>query len=353
MDNNNTSGNENSRKRVLVPQVTFIRAVCTLGIVWYHFCSYTKSSAIRSSLWKYTNGSWGPTLVTVFFIISGMVLYINYPHINSLSKFYYKRWRSIMPVFYIGYLFYYSEHVFYFRKLFYKGNPLRLLWSVVGMDGYVDYRFETYYCIGQWFLGALILLYIIYPVIIRVVEGRKLYYYYAVLFLAYIFILNTDYFIIRDNRNLITCMLSFSTGIVLARNKDIIEQKYVGLLSIVIIAVLLFIKMPINTTFSDNLFGLAWFLLLYQIANVAFRFEHLERFISFISGISFSIFLVQHRTILRVLDVYNPTSLRSGFVQLCIAMALSIVFGWALDAVAKALLRTAAFKRMDTLFLSK
>lgn len=56
-----------------------------------------------------TNATFGFILVASFFCISGTVLYYNYPKINSLKAFYFKRWKSIFPSFYIGFMYYYIQ----------------------------------------------------------------------------------------------------------------------------------------------------------------------------------------------------------------------------------------------------
>ena len=63
------------------------------------------------SLPEYANGSFGSLFVGVFFLISGGVLYYNYPEVKNLSTFYYKRWKSIFPMFYITFLFFFIRNV--------------------------------------------------------------------------------------------------------------------------------------------------------------------------------------------------------------------------------------------------
>lgn len=38
-----------------------------------------------------------------------------------------------------------------------------MLLSLLGMDGYFQYRGPNYYLIGEWFFGAIVFLYILYP----------------------------------------------------------------------------------------------------------------------------------------------------------------------------------------------
>lgn len=51
----------------------FVRAICALGIVAFHFSSHLREGAFLPLL---THGTvvWGQTLVTVFFCMSGILL---------------------------------------------------------------------------------------------------------------------------------------------------------------------------------------------------------------------------------------------------------------------------------------
>ena len=77
--------------------IDFLRALCALGIVLFHFYCHTPDGLPRL-FYSYANGSVGNTLVNVFFIISGYALYLNNPEIKDLKAFYKKRFRSIFPV---------------------------------------------------------------------------------------------------------------------------------------------------------------------------------------------------------------------------------------------------------------
>lgn len=82
--------------------IEFIRVFCAIGIILHHFS--TDVSAEFKPFLSFANGSWGDVIVTVFFVISGGMLYLNNNEIPSLKKFYYKRFKSIFPMFYIVFL---------------------------------------------------------------------------------------------------------------------------------------------------------------------------------------------------------------------------------------------------------
>ena len=128
--------------------IDFMRAFCAVGIIAFHFFCHTEEHQTRL-FYEFANGSFGNTIVNMFFLISGAMLYYNYPGIKSLKSFYYKRFKSIYPMFYIAFLaayFYYSIRV---RDFFYGGNPAKLLLTLFGLDGYFLYLAPNYYRFGN------------------------------------------------------------------------------------------------------------------------------------------------------------------------------------------------------------
>jgi len=98
-------------------------------------------------------------------MITGVVLIHNYRDHLDLAAFYKKRFMSIYPMFWFCwiiaflYLKRWKQFSFSFRNL---------LMTVTGFDGYLSFAGKNWYLIGEWFLGALILLYLLFPVVRKV-----------------------------------------------------------------------------------------------------------------------------------------------------------------------------------------
>lgn len=191
--------------------IIFARACCSIGIVFFHY--FTHSNGTFKLFHRTANCNWGSMFVTSFFCISGTVLYYNYPRINSIKTFYFKRWKSIFPPFYFCFLYFYSKNVFFYKKLFYKGHWSKLIFTVFGMDGFFVYKYKNYYLVGEWFLGAIIIIYILYPILLWLINKSLL---LIQLFISIGFILmyKTNYFSIEKFRNIISCLNSFCFGII-------------------------------------------------------------------------------------------------------------------------------------------
>ena len=138
----------------------FIRAVCAIIVVCYHFscaCEIFELQGSGNILYRYANGTWGEMAVSVFFMLSGAVMIYNYQGKKlELAMFYKKRWLSLFPMFYVMWILMYVIKASVNHNWFWGGEPKLMLLSLFGMDGYFYYRQPNYHSIGEWFLGAII-----------------------------------------------------------------------------------------------------------------------------------------------------------------------------------------------------
>ena len=56
--------------------IDFMRAFCAVGIIAFHFFCHTEEHQTRL-FYEFANGSFGNTIVNMFFLISGAMLYGN------------------------------------------------------------------------------------------------------------------------------------------------------------------------------------------------------------------------------------------------------------------------------------
>lgn len=155
------------QNRLFYPDV--IRAVSAVLIVVYHF-SYSvflfgKWSQV-DILHATANGSWGMTPVYCFFMVSGASLMHRYGRAEKLElgAFYKKRFFSIYPLFWIAYTIGFFA-VYWQLGHLYDIPSRNLFWSVIGMDGWVVNWIPTFYMVGEWFLGSIIMLYLAFPLV--------------------------------------------------------------------------------------------------------------------------------------------------------------------------------------------
>lgn len=144
--------------------LNFIRAISMIIIVTYHFfVHFAENNIVGTSI---INDKWGKIGVALFFMISGAALMYNYNEKLDIKKYAKKRIIGIYPMFWIAYIL---AYIFIFcttKSCNIWGLPFwKIIFSVFGMDGYLGYYTPTMYILGEWFLGCIIIIYILFPIL--------------------------------------------------------------------------------------------------------------------------------------------------------------------------------------------
>lgn len=337
--------------------IEFMRAVCSLVILVFHF-SETVISYFKP-LCTTANSNWGGTVVTLFFIMSGAMLYLNNSEIPSLKVFYYKRFKSVYPTFYLTYFFFFMLHVIDKRKFFFISeiSPFTLIYTLLGIDGYVSsYGIRNYYIIGEWFLGALIILYFIYPALRYGIENKTVFTSVAVTVL-YAGVLLSNVF---ENvmTNIFSCMFSFYMGMLLFKYRKILKSVPVFLTSSAVFIFLTLYKLPVGLTdqvrsLIDHISGLCFFIMLFWIGEFLTRPKPLRTLFEKLGAISFPIFLLQHRVILYVTGKYNPIGIKDYMLELIIILAVTLSGSWLSWYITRKALSSGWYKDFENMILKK
>ena len=342
-------GNDKKAKKDKISSIIFIRACSSLGIVIFHYCGHSKGYFYF--LYNTANSDFGFMFVTSFFCISGFVLYYNYPKIKNIKSFYFKRWKSIFPPYYICYTYFFLKISFSNHKLFFEGQWTKLFLTIIGLDGYLSYRFKTYYLVGEWFLGAIIIIYLIYPFLILLINYNSIIINNIVLIFFYILMYNTNLFLIGKNRNIITCITSFYFGIETYRFKKIFISNRISFCFFFV--VLLFLsKIHIKSGFIliYQIQGFSLFIVLFQIGKYAMKTNFNIIFIE-ISKLSYSIYLFHHRIIIDILSLYNPKNFYAHIPLLSITILLIIICSTIHLIVVKTVYKSYIFQKIESFFI--
>jgi peptidoglycan/LPS O-acetylase OafA/YrhL len=185
--------------------MNLLRIMSMVAIVFYHMVFTLYLYGIRQQesikfLFCNANMHIAKVGVSLFFILSGCGLMMSSDRDDfSIKDFYKKRFIKILIPFYIVYIFYFAYHIvtghltlphpFLERHL----KPYSFLFTVFGMDSYVD-SFGIPSCslgIGEWFLGCLIMMYVLFP-LLRILIMKRPYMtmvvatvYYALMIIKY------------------------------------------------------------------------------------------------------------------------------------------------------------------------
>ena len=156
------------RKRVFY--LDLVRALAAVLVVITHFNNPYLHQAQKRHVFAYEPfgvyiGNLG---VSLFLIISGAALMMTYggPRLD-LRVFYWKRFKGIYPMFWTAWIlgtlyFFLADH-----GVARNHAPTRtFLFTFFGMDGMVaNFHIQTMYLLGEWFLGFIVLFYIVFPLL--------------------------------------------------------------------------------------------------------------------------------------------------------------------------------------------
>ena len=308
-----------------------IRTVSTLAIVLFHYSFAFIQYGVGGKyicFRQYANGAWGALFVAVFFMLSGSSLYYNWcDRLTSVKgkggilDFYKKRWLAIFPMFYIAWFIFYMINAIDFGRLWnWGGSKANLLLTLLGMDGYFMYRGLNYYTVGEWFLGAIIMLYIMYPLLQLCMKKLPV---TGTVLVILLFGLNTarrmipafaaynERVVISDNINIITCLMSFWTGMLLARlGRSIIKRRTV-IPAVIIAVIVITVPLPVSMLILNQLLAVCIYIILSFISicidghRESRHFKVYDSLVMFFSRYSYAIFLLHHQIIQRGMSLFT------------------------------------------------
>lgn len=331
----------------------FARAFAAIGIVVFHF--YCHSSSAHKLFLNHANGAWGTAINYLFFALSGLLLHKKYGKREPLrlSTFYYKRWKATMPAHIAVFLFAFFLNVVSTGKLFYLEIPKwRLALSFIGMDGYAAWVMPTYFITGEWFLGAILVAYGVYP-LLRWLANRSLWTRYialGALIALYGIVLGLELGKLPASTSPVTCLLCFYVGMLGAKQDDFLKKKVVVALSLLLCVILFAVPLGIDSPTPLMLGGCAGLIVLRSLGDALCKNTYMERLVRWVSGLTYPIFLIHHRIILKSLERFDSVSTLRSLGVLLMTLISTLVFAKLLDFLMKALFQSRAYLKFESLF---
>lgn len=217
--------------------------------------------------------------------------------------------------------------------------PWTLILTFFGVDGYFLYAIPNYYRIGEWFLGGVIMLYLLYPILLNGLNRRPLRSSAVVLGL-YLWVDFFNCFTIDRFRNLFSCMLSFWMGMLLMKYRNIWDRAVVGILCLIVAIIALWTSIPFLTDLDRfHLEGLLLFVGLFWLGKWVMRPRILQIAFGWLAKISYCIFLVHHVVIYSVLSRRSPSNVSEYWLILFLTTGITIVLAAGLEWGSKVAVR--------------
>ena len=156
------------------PGLDVVRLAALLPVLCYHFCieAARLGFAVPAGLIGRGMADWVELGLAWFFLLSGAALCLQWRGRFAWRPYLVGRTAAMYPAFWLGFgaLFIYGEIL--------HGNNAeiprwRVIFSLLGLDGYLAPVTQTFYKIGEWFLGVILLLYLLFPLLLWCMGTRR------------------------------------------------------------------------------------------------------------------------------------------------------------------------------------
>ena len=153
-------------------RIYYLDLIKIIAVICVFTCHFTRSLELNQvgfpvkilpdTRFQVYLGSFG---VSLFFIISGAALLYVYEEKLDPGSFYKKRLMGIYPMFWMAFLIAFGISLFR-DKMIPAGVPQwKIIYSILGIDGNALWWGPNYYQLGEWFLGVITCLYLIFPLL--------------------------------------------------------------------------------------------------------------------------------------------------------------------------------------------
>ena len=243
--------------------------------------------------------------VSLFFLLSGASLMISAKPFHTIS-FYKNRFLTLFPSYYLVWLGAFLGTLLLSPDSLRGVKPWTILYTILGLDGYLLELGPNFYKVGEWFFGCLLLIYLFFPFLRKGMEKYPKSF-LCVVFSFWIICILFVQTSLMPERTFYMRIPEFLLGMYFMKywNKHIYVQGIVGLI--------LFFFFLWLSPLSGNAqvvclagCGAGVFMVLRGIGSWIDHFSvpKLRIFIAGLASISFEIFLLHHFALIHILRIF-------------------------------------------------
>lgn len=165
---------EQTAVRTRLPGLDLIRVTAMLPVVCYHFCIESARAGRAVPVWLIGRpmADLVELALVLFFLLSGASLCWRWQGRFGWRPYLAGRAAGVYPMYWLGWgtLFLYGEVL--------HGNNAdiprwRVIFSLLGVDGWLSPLTRTFYKIGEWFLGVILVLYLVFPALLWCLQTAR------------------------------------------------------------------------------------------------------------------------------------------------------------------------------------
>ncbi|WP_110876054.1 acyltransferase family protein [Franconibacter helveticus] len=312
-------------------EIDSLRVIASILVFISHFSYYFLEGSL-SSAGHDVAGMTGRFAVNIFFGVSGYLVAHSLSQKDALSLFYIKRAiRVLIPYnvayFFMGFLMVAlgAVNIAYFSGapitniILNSGEYSKLIPIMLGMDGILNIYFdrEYYFLTGEWFIGAIIFMYMLSPLLYKVIDTKLS---NALLFMILVILFSTIMYYQVDGRIKVPFWFFLARlpelylGMMLYRYQHLVDlyKKETSLVVISILAIYLVITLSLfpNPFLADCILPVSpssWFFSLPLVTLTFIVVRHLNILLdcsafNSLAKISYPFMLIQHA----IINIYLP-----------------------------------------------
>ena len=311
----------------------FIRTAALFSILIYHFqVEAHQQTGFFQGIPVIESGIHGIDLgqigVSLFFLLSGASLMISAKPFHTIS-FYKNRVLTLFPSYYLVWLGAFLGTLLLSPDSHQGVKPWSIIYTILGLDGYLLELGPNFYKVGEWFFGCLLLIYLVFPFLRKGMEKYPRSFLCAVFSLWIICILFVRTSLMPE-RTFYMRIPEFLLGMYFMKywNKHIYVQGIVGLI--------LFFFFLWLSPLSGNAqvvclagCGVGLFMVLRGIGSWIDHFSvpKLRIFIANLAGISFEIFLLHHFALIHILRIFFGNRVLSQWIGAALFVGWFVIIG--------------------------
>lgn len=326
----------------------FIRALAAVMILLTHYNAHFLHFYLENPVPEHAiialypfNVYIGSVGVSLFFIISGAALMYVYGEKCKTAVFYKKRAFSIYPMFWLAYAAAYL-YLFYVRKgnwfdtASMKAFPL----TVIGMDGYLTGTVKTCYILGEWFLGCIILFYLVFPLMRKCLIQHPWLTWIIVMMLYVFFVWHNPFPMFSPSKQIPVRMPEFLFGMWFVRYRKKVSL-YAALAGAGILVLNILLKPQISEHIQTTYVGISLFLVLVYLHRYLDS-SLLRAVCKTVGKYSYAVFLTHHVIIDEITRTFSMGTINK-FERYVLFLVCCVVTGIASVLLDKATQRCMLF----------
>lgn len=337
-----------------VTEYDIIRVISFLFIVIHH--------SVTEVVAKYGFSNWMSNLflggvgVSFFVILSGCSLSLSKKNKN-FTTFFLSRLSSILPFYWMAYLMAFIYLYIVNHEINMGADIFKVFITIIGLDGYLGSKINTYYLVGEWFTGFILILYIFSQPAIWLAKRKP----FALIALSIIISWLSVHFSEGVFNNFFlwnkvplwnpsSRLMEFCFGIIISMYflNSMFKINASAIFAVIYLLILSFSKVDLlQFTLLGSTICIATFIIMLRALMLVKLNHYCSNAIEFLSKYSFLAFLLHHQVIMQILIKIKFTTITLSDIIYIVISTIFISYALAFIAYKPSVfLRDLAFKRL-------